>query len=119
MNKGRPFGIDKHGQRPETVDSPDQSARPYAIIQASPGWRSIDVRELWKFRELVFTLGLRDVTLRYRQTLLGVAWVILQPLISAGIFAFVFGSVAGLPSDGVPYFQFAYAGMVAWVAFSS
>lgn len=62
--------------------------------------------------------GSRDVTLRYRQTGLGVAWVILQPLLGAGAFALVFGGVAKLPSDGVPYFVLSFAGMLAWNAFS-
>ncbi len=61
----------------------------------------------------------RDLTLRYRQTALGVIWVVLQPLLAAGIFAFVFGRVAGLPSGGVPYFAFAFAGMLGWNLFSS
>ena len=63
--------------------------------------------------------GARDVKLRYRQTALGAVWVILQPLLAAGIFAFVFGKVAKLPSDGVPYFLFSYAGLLGWNAFSS
>ncbi len=65
------------------------------------------------------TLAARDVKLRYRQTALGVIWVILQPLIAAGIFSFVFGKVAKLPSDGVPYMVFSYAGLLGWNAFSS
>jgi lipopolysaccharide transport system permease protein len=74
-----------------------------------PSWR-----ELWEAREVLYRFGIRDVVLRYRQTAIGVAWVVLQPLASAGIFAIVFGQVADLPSGGVPYFLFAYAGMLAW-----
>ena len=65
------------------------------------------------------TLAGRDVKLRYRQTALGVIWVVLQPLVAAGIFSLVFGRVAKLPSDGVPYFLFAYAGLLGWNAFST
>jgi lipopolysaccharide transport system permease protein len=76
-----------------------------------------DFAELWRFRDLCIALGRRDVTLRYRQTLLGVVWVVLQPAIAGGLFSLVFGVVAGLPSEGVPYFLFAYTGFVGWGAF--
>ncbi len=78
-----------------------------------------DLGEAWRFRDLCFALGRRDVTLRYRQTLLGVVWVVLQPLIAGGLFAVVFGKIAGLKSEGVPYFAFAYAGFIAWGAFQN
>jgi len=78
-----------------------------------------DLSELWRFRDLCIALGKRDVTLRYRQTILGVVWVVLQPAIAGGLFALVFGVVAGLPSEGVPYFLFAYAGFVGWGAFQN
>jgi lipopolysaccharide transport system permease protein len=74
--------------------------------------------ELWGAREVLFRFGQRDVLLRYRQTAVGVLWVFLQPLASAGVFAIVFGQVAGLPSQGVPYFLFSYAGMLAWNLFN-
>ena len=78
-----------------------------------------DFGEVWRFRDLCVALGRRDVTLRYRQTLLGVIWVVLQPLIAGGLFSIVFGKVARLPSEGRPYFLFAYAGFIAWSAFQS
>ncbi len=78
-----------------------------------------DLGEVWRFRDLCTALGRRDVTLRYRQTILGVVWVVLQPLIAGGLFTVVFGKVAKLPSEGVPYFAFAYAGFVAWSAFQN
>jgi lipopolysaccharide transport system permease protein len=77
-----------------------------------------DFRELWTFRDLFFRFAHRDLRLRYRQTALGVVWVVLQPLLAAGIFSFVFGRVAKLGSDGVPYFVFSYVGMVSWNLFS-
>lgn len=92
---------------------------PLIRIRPAKGWKPLDIRQLWKFRELLFTLGSRDITLRYRQTALGVFWVVAQPLMAAGIFTFVFGRVARLPSDGTPYFLFAYAGLLGWNAFSS
>jgi len=93
--------------------------KPYLTIKPTSGWQAINVRELWQFRDLLATLAQRDVKLRYRQTALGVVWVILQPLMAAGIFSFVFGKVAKMPSDGLPYFVFSFAGLLAWNAFSS
>lgn len=77
------------------------------------------VRELWDAREVLYRFGMRDVVLRYRQTAVGIVWVLLQPLVSAGIFAIVFGKVAQLPSDGVNYFMFSYVGMLAWNLFAN
>ncbi|MCC6484196.1 MAG: ABC transporter permease [Armatimonadetes bacterium] len=91
---------------------------PHLTIRPSRGWSPINLRELWMFRDLLLVLAGRDVKLRYRQTALGAIWVILQPLMAAGIFAVVFGKVAKLPSDGVPYFLFAYAGQLGWGVFS-
>ena len=86
-----------------------------------PGrWVDLQVRELVAFRELAYRLVRRDLTLRYRQTLLGVAWVVLQPLVAAGAFTVIFSRVAGLPSpEGVPYFVLAFWGSAAFTAFSA
>ena len=78
-----------------------------------PSWR-----ELWEAREVLYRFGVRDVVLRYRQTAVGVLWVVLQPLAAAGVFSLVFGQVADLPSDGVPYFLFSYMSMLAWTLFN-
>ncbi len=91
---------------------------PLLTIRASSGWPKINFTELWGFRDLLFTLAGRDLRLRYKQTVLGVIWVILQPLMAAGVFSFVFGKVARMPSDGVPYFLFSYAGLMGWNLFS-
>ncbi len=89
------------------------------IVITPPGRFSIpSVSQLWEAREVLYRFGARDVTLRYRQTLLGVVWVLLQPLLTAFIFAVVFGRVAKLPSGGVPYLIFAFAGLLAWNLFS-
>ncbi|MBA2372380.1 MAG: ABC transporter permease [Chloroflexi bacterium] len=79
----------------------------------------IDIRELWAFRELAYAFALRDVKLRYRQTALGIAWVLLQPLGAAAIFAVVFGRVVDVPSDGLPYPLFVFAGLVLWTYVSN
>ncbi len=81
---------------------------------ALPRWR-----ELWDAREVALRFGQRDVVLRYRQTAIGVIWVLLQPLAAAGIFSIIFGSVAQLPTGGIPYFLFSFISMLAWTLFSS
>jgi lipopolysaccharide transport system permease protein len=92
---------------------------PYqTILKPSSGWAALNLLEVWKYRDLLLVLAMRDVKLRYRQTALGVIWVVLQPLLAAGIFSFVFGKVAKMPSDGVPYFIFSYAGQLGWNLFS-
>lgn len=92
---------------------------PHLVIKPPSRWAPLRLGEVWEFRDLVYRFVRRDLTLRYRQTALGVIWVIVQPLLAAGAFSFVFGKVAKLDSQGVPYFAFAYAGMLAWNVFSS
>lgn len=91
---------------------------PIVRIRPPRRWEALDLSGLWRFRDLLLALAVRDIKLRYRQTVLGVLWVILQPLLGAGIFAFVFGRVAGLDSGGQPYVLFAYAGLLAWNLFN-
>ncbi len=78
-----------------------------------------DLRALLPARQLLVLLSRRDITVRYRQTVVGTFWVLASPLVAAGLFSFVFGRVAKLPSDGVPYFAFSYAGLLAWNVFSN
>src|SRR5262252_1187354 len=89
------------------------------VIRPPSGWAPLNLMELWRYRDLWRALAERDVKLRYKQTALGVVWVVLQPLIGALIFAFVFGKVAKMPSDGLPYIVFSYAGLLGWQAFNS
>lgn len=107
---------------PHARDTALPEALPEAVplleIQPRSGWAALDLAELWKYRDLLWTLAARDVRLRYRQTALGAAWVVLQPLLAAGIFTFVFGKIAGLPTDGIPYFVFSFASLTAWNAFN-
>ena len=105
-------------QLADTEESPERDDPPTLVIRARSGWAAIDARELWRFRELLSVLAVRDLKLRYKQTVLGVAWVVLQPLMAAAVFAFVFGRVAGLGSDGKPYFLFAYTGLLGWNLFA-
>lgn len=92
--------------------------RPTLVIQPTHGWAALNLRELWQYRDLLIILASRDVKLRYKQTALGIAWVILQPLLAALIFAVIFGYFAKLPSDGSPYLLFVFCGMLPWNLFS-
>jgi lipopolysaccharide transport system permease protein len=93
--------------------------RPLVIIEARPGWRAINLRELWTYRELLYFLIWRDVKIRYKQTLLGAAWAIIQPLLTMVIFTFIFGRVAQIDSGGIPYPVFAYAALLPWTFFAN
>ena len=96
----------------------EQPVKPLLTIRATSGWSALNLSELWQFRDLIWTLAGRDLKLRYKQTALGVAWVIVQPLMAAGIFTLVFGIIAQLHSSGnVPYFVMAYAGQLGWGLF--
>jgi lipopolysaccharide transport system permease protein len=99
--------------------SPGPRPKPWITIRPKRSWLPTNPRELWVFRELMVRFAARDITLRYRQTALGVVWVVLVPLLGAGVLTFVFGNVADLPAPpGIPYFVFSLAGMVTWTAFA-
>lgn len=87
---------------------------PRTIITPPTGIGMPPLKELWAAREVFWRFGTRDIVLRYRQTVVGIAWVIIQPLVAAGLFSIVFGQVADLPSQGVPYLVFSFAGVLAW-----
>jgi lipopolysaccharide transport system permease protein len=87
-------------------------------IRPSRGWRAIDLRELWHYRELLGFLTLRDIKLRYKQTALGVAWAVIQPLLTMAVFTIFFGKLGGLPSDGKPYALFVMAALLPWQLFA-
>ena len=89
------------------------------VIKPSPPWRTIDLAEAWRYRELLYFFVWRDVKVRYKQTSLGVLWALLQPLAAMIIFAFVFGRVVQVRSDGVPYPLFAYVGLLPWTFFAN
>ena len=88
-------------------------------IEPPAGWRMLDFREIWAYRELFWVLASRDVKVRYRQTVLGASWAIIRPLVGMVVFSGVFGVLAKLPSDGLPYPIFVYAGLLAWSFFAS
>jgi ABC-2 type transporter len=87
------------------------------IIKPRHGLSALDVKSVWQFRDLLLAFADRDIRLRYRQTFLGAAWVILQPLMGASIFSLVFGLIAKMPSHGVPYFLISYSGLLGWTLF--
>jgi lipopolysaccharide transport system permease protein len=89
------------------------------VIEPLRGWRMLDWRELWAYRELLWVLTARDVKVRYKQTVLGAGWAVLRPFITMVIFSVVFGQLAKMPSDGFPYPVFVYAGLLPWTFFSS
>src|SRR3954470_24002627 len=95
--------------------STSSAAKPLLTIRASSGWSALNLPEVWQFRDLLWSLAGRDLKLRYKQTLLGIAWVIIQPLPPAGFLALVFGRIGKMdkPQD-VNYFVLAFAGQLAW-----
>ena len=93
--------------------------RPFVIIEASRGWRAINLRELWVYRELLYLLIWRDIKVRYKQTLLGVAWVVLQPVLTTLVFTVFLGILLRVPTNGPPYLLFVYSGLLMWIFFSS
>jgi lipopolysaccharide transport system permease protein len=88
-------------------------------IDARPSGLYDGLKELWRYRELLYFLAWRDVKLRYKQTLLGAAWAVIQPLFAMLLFTFFFGRLAHLPSDNIPYPLFAYAGLLPWTFFAN
>lgn len=88
------------------------------IIKPSRGWVSLRLDELWEYRELLYFLTWRDIKVRYKQTALGAAWAILQPVLTMVVFSIFFGKLAGVPSEGLPYPIFAYTALLPWQLFS-
>lgn len=89
------------------------------VIEPLQGWRMLDWRELWAYRELLWVLTARDVKVRYKQTVLGAAWAVLRPVTAMLIFSVVFGRLAKMPSDGIPYPIFVYAALLPWTFFAN
>ncbi len=88
------------------------------VIEPSHGWAALKLSELWEFRELFYSLIWKDIKVRYRQTLLGAAWAIIQPLFTMVVFAVFLGRLAKVPSDGLPYPVFAFTALVPWTFFA-
>ena len=95
----------------------DEADPPIFRIEPSQRWFSLGLSELWEYRELLYFLTWRDVKVRYKQTALGATWAIIQPLLTMVVFSLFFGRLAKVPSDGLPYPIFSYAGLVPWIFF--
>jgi len=100
---------------PETAEE----AVPVTVIRPSRGWIPVNLRELWQYRELLYFLTWRDIKVRYKQTVLGAAWAIIQPFFTMVVFSLFFGRLAGVPSDEIPYPIFSYAALVPWTFFAN
>ena len=92
---------------------------PVTYIRPTRGWRFLNLRELWGYRDLLYFLTWRDVKVRYKQTAIGAAWAVIQPLFTMFIFSIFFGRLARIPSEGLPYPIFAYSALVPWTYFAN
>ena len=92
---------------------------PVTVIKPSKGWVSLGLKDLWAYRELLYFLTWRDIKVRYKQTVLGATWAIIQPFFTMVVFSLFFGRLAKVPSDGIPYPLFAFAALVPWTFFSN
>jgi lipopolysaccharide transport system permease protein len=99
--------------------APSLPSEPIVTIQPGRAWSGLNLRDLWNYRELLYFLIWRDVKVRYKQTVMGVAWAIIQPLFTMLVFTLFFGRLAGVPSDNIPYPLFAYAGLLPWTFFAN
>lgn len=105
--------------RPGNRSQPAAADKAWTENRAPTGWLPrLELGELWRFRELALVLAIREVKVRYKQTVFGLAWVIIQPLAAVIIFTVIFGRLARLPSEGLPYAVFVYSGLVLWSYFS-
>jgi len=117
-NKTAP-AIANRAVSPSRASAEAHEAQPLVVIEPGRFWVALDLRGLWAYRELLYFLTWRDVKVRYKQTLLGAAWAIIQPLFTMIIFSLLFGRLAGIKSDSIPYPIFAYAGLLPWTFFSN
>src|SRR3712207_9130469 len=99
---------------PDELETPARAAvtvAPVVLIEPSRGWVSLQLDELWRYRELLYFLTWRDIKVRYKQTALGAAWAIIQPFFTMVVFSLFFGRLAKVPSDSIPYPIFSYAAL--------
>lgn len=112
-------------EKRRTVDEPARDTGdvvpepPVTVIDSRGRWRFVDLRELWRYRELLYFLTWRDIKVRYKQTVLGASWAVLQPFATMVVFSLCFGRLAAVPAGGVPYPLFVFAGLLPWFFFSN
>ena len=104
--------------RAVSAPSVERSEVRHTRIEPSKGWTSLGLKDLWQYRELLFFLTWRDIKVRYKQTALGAAWAVIQPLFTMLVFTLFFGRLARVPSDGFPYPLFSYAALLPWQLFA-
>ena len=112
--------LERNSNLPESAEAlgAELPSKPVLTIESAQRWAGIDLRDLWAHRDLLYFLVLRDVKVRYKQTALGVAWAVLQPLLTMIVFTAIFGRLAKVPSDGEPYPIFVFAGLLPWNFFN-
>jgi lipopolysaccharide transport system permease protein len=103
---------------PAQLHAPAPAVRSPLVLTPTKRWLELELGELWRFRELLFFLSWRDVKVRYKQTALGAAWAVIQPLLTMVAFTAIFGTIAKLPSEGVPYPVFTFTALLPWQLFS-
>jgi lipopolysaccharide transport system permease protein len=111
FSRGQPIVAEPVGLRAD--------AMPETVIEPSTGWVSLKLHELWEYRELVYFLIWRDIKVRYKQTVLGAAWAVIQPFFTMVVFSLFFGKLGNIPSDGISYPIFSYAALVPWQFFAN
>jgi len=110
------MSVSERTSAPEAQFAPGEQI---TLIKPLRGWVSLGLDEVWRYRELLFYFIWRDIKVRYKQTLLGAAWAILQPVFTMIVFSIFFGRLAKIPSDGIPYPIFSYAGLLPWTFFAT
>ena len=113
------MAVREQAPQDQTIAPPRPTDERVTIIKPSRGWASLNLGELWEYRELLYFLAWRDVKVRYKQTIIGVAWAIIQPLFTMLVFSLFFGRLANMPSDAIPYPIFSYAALVPWNFFAN
>jgi lipopolysaccharide transport system permease protein len=113
--------LDQHlrSKVPQPIPAESDEDLPVLLIEPSKGWTSLNLKELWSYREIVYFLTWRDVRVRYKQTALGATWAVIQPLSTMLVFSVFFGRLAGMPSDGIPYPLFSLAALIPWTFFAT
>ena len=96
-----------------------QRSFPITVVEPSRGLADFNLREIWEYRDLLFFLAWRDISIRYKQTVLGASWAVVQPVMTMLLFTIFFGNLAGVPSEGVPYPLFAFAALLPWQYFAT
>src|SRR5882672_9498238 len=119
LESAPPTSQQKLAASPASVEQFEHESAPQILIEPDESGLKFGFGELWRFRELLYFLTLRDIQIRYKQTMLGAAWAIIQPLFAMLLFTLFFGRLARIPSDNIPYPLFAYAGLLPWTFFAN